>query len=312
MIVGFVFAFTYQCNPQCPMTIKISQEGKDAGLDYSECLCWVNGGTQSLNATGYPINPLNPIPPNDPTYQYQRWLSISTNFNNGLYCYICGSASTSTVYEPCSQYDICTIPGLEGFRVATINSTITCNSNPNYHGTPVFAFQLQAPTISNRSAVNLLIIALSALFLIEALCTLIVAYAYFLFKDKYGSDWGRLTSWERNLGILAKMLPPIARLANIISLCFLIAGMVYFFGDQVCKYDLNDQGAVVVWPNLYNYLVAMIVVWIFFCFLGSCFHSIQVRDTSFHTPSFPEEPNSQGGFFWFICQIYYYLTCLGP
>jgi hypothetical protein len=209
--------------------------------------------------------------------------------STGNNCYICASASSATVYEPCPDYQICNVPGMLGFRPATINTSQICNTQMQPFPQP-YADILTAPAVTSRELVNLLILIMSVLFAVQTLCALIIAYAYFRFKDKYDSDWGRLNPTEVNLGILAKLLPNIARLANLISLIFLAMGSKFLFTDRVCEYDQNNQGRVVFFPAIYGYLIAMIFVWLFFCFLGGCFHNTYPRDTSFYNPRFPEEP----------------------
>jgi hypothetical protein len=310
MSIGFAYTTTYTCNASCPMLIPVSQTGMRDGYDYSQCLCETSQGVP-LNATGYPANDI-PLTEEAQKQRYDAILSITgVSGSTGLNCYICDSSGSPTVYEPCPSFDRCTLPKMRGFRPATINSTQVCNTRPK-PGIPMpFAWILQSPAVTNRELVNLLILIMSVLFAVQTLCAMIIAYAYFRFKDKYDSDWGKLTPMEVNLGIMAKLLPNLARLANLISLIFLAMGSKFFFSDQVCKYDENNVGQVVFFPTISGYLIAMIVVWLFFCFLGGLFHNTWPRDTSFYNPRFPEEPE-QNLFVKIICRGWCILTNFGP
>ena len=302
------------------MLIPVSDTGKQLGLDYSQCLCNVSAaflgeeGYVRLNATGY----WQSIPPLNVSFQNQvlRYEAVKNatgvGGSTGQNCYICASSGSPTVYEPCPDFEICNVPGMLGFRPARINSSMVCNTQSPIPDFPQpEATILTAPAVINRELVNLLILIMSILFALQTLCALIIAYAYFRFKDKYDSDWGRLSSTEVNLGILAKLLPNIARVANLISLIFLAMGSKFFFSDRVCEFDQNSQGYVVFYPTIYSYLIAMIIVWLFFCFLGGCFHNTYPRDTSFYNPRFPEEPGSNCCV-KLICRGWCILTNFGP
>jgi hypothetical protein len=312
MAIGFSYTTAYQCNAMCPMLIPVSDAGKAAGFDYSQCLCETDSGLL-LNATGYPDNRTGttiPISLEQQQARYQRVQAITgsgTGYKGN--CFICSSSSSITVYEPCPTFEICTVPNMLGFRPATINSSMVCNTQ-----NPLSTFQaskLQAPAVYNREMVNLLILVMSILFALQTLIAMIIAYAYFRFKDKYDSDWGKLTPMEVNLGIGAKLLPNLARLANLVSLIFLAMGSKFFFSDGVCQYDLNNQGNYVFYPTLYSYLIAMIFVWLFFCLLGGIFHNTYPRDTSFYNPRFPEEPN-QNICVRLTCRLWCVMTNFGP
>ncbi|KAH9254077.1 hypothetical protein BASA81_007952 [Batrachochytrium salamandrivorans] len=285
------------------MLIQISPEGQAAGLDYSQCLCGYNSSQSFLNATGFPYDPNNPANPEFPTLypseqvffnRYQTVLAITgVGGSTGQNCFICQSKSSAQVFEPCPTYGECTTPGMNGFRPATgqINSSQVCNTLPSYNPlNPVFADLLIAPAITDRAQVNTLILAMSCLFLIQMLAAMVIAFAYFKFKDKYGADWQKLSRGERVLGVLAKLLPAVARLANLVSLIILAMASSYFFGSEVCRYDLDSVGQASFYPAMFGYLIAMIVVWLFFCVVGGVFHMATPRDTSFYNPKFPDEP----------------------
>ena len=312
MALGFGYSATFTCGPACPMLIPVSTEGQINGLDYSLCLCNINGTL--LNATGY-VDTTPPIPDSF-TVEQQRYNTISAatgiSGSTGQNCYICASASSPVVYEACPDFAVCNIPGILGFRPANINSTMRCNTQTPPSGIPLpYANALQSPAITNRALVNIMIWVTSALFAVQAICALTIAYAYYRFKDKYDSDWGRLSSSEIQLGVLAKLLPNIARVANLVSLIFLALASKYLFSDRVCQYDQNSQGYVVFYPTLYGYLIAMIFVWLFFCVLGGCFHNTYPRDTSFYNPRFPEEP-SGNVCVKLLCRGWCILTNFGP
>ena len=309
MSIGFAYTTQFTCGATCPMLIPVSNEGKALGLDYSACLC--NSSGTALNATGYANNsiPISLEAQEDRYNEIRRITGVGSS--TGQNCYICASRGSMTVYEPCPEFGICTIPGMLGFRPATINSTMKCNTQELPPFPQPYASILQAPAVTSRELVNLLILIMSVLFAIQTLCALVIAYAYSRFKDKYDSDWGRLTAMEINLGIIAKLLPNVARVANLIALIFLAMASKFFFADRVCEYDLNSQGYVVFYPTLGPYLIAMIIVWLFFCVLGGCFHNTYPRDTSFYNPRFPEEP---GGniFVKCLCRGWCVLTNFGP
>ena len=310
MSIGFAYTTTYTCNASCPMLIPVSRQGMQAGFDYEACLCFTSSGTL-LNATGYPTSDI-PLSDEAQRERYDTILNITgISGSTGSNCFICESSGNPTVYEPCPDFDRCTIPNMKGFRPATINSSMVCNTQPPSPYPEPFASILQAPAVTNREMVNILILIMSILFAIQTLCALIIAYAYFRFKDKYDSDWGKLTPLEVNLGIMAKLLPNIARLANLVALIFLAIGSKFFFSDRVCEFDENNVGSVVFYPTISAYLIVMIIVWLAFCVLGGVFHNTYPRDTSFYNPRFPEEPG-ENLFVRIICRGWCILTNFGP
>lgn len=323
MAAGFVYTTTFLCNETCPMLIPVSEQGIANGLDYSQCMCYTNApinGTRFLNATGFPYDPSNPAayPDIQPTAdnsfkRYSTVLDITgVGSETGRSCYICQSATSAQVFEPCPQYSQCTTPGMLGFRPATINSSLVCNTLPRFDPeVPVFADLLTAPAVTDRTQVNALILAMSCLFLIQMLVAMIIAFAYFKFKDKYGPDWQRLSQGERCLGICAKLLPNVARLANLASLIILAMASSYFFGSEVCRYDLDQYGQESFYPAMFGYLIAMIVVWLFFCFVGGIFHMVTPRDTSFYNPKFPDDPE-ENVCKRLTCKVFTCLTNFGP
>lgn len=280
----------------CPMDIPISDEGKRLGMDYSQCLCQVDlvNGTVVLNSTGFPRDD---IAQDDKLAIRARYENIKAltgiSSSTGKSCYICANEFSPVVLEPCPDFDICNIPGIEGFRPATTNTTMMCNTQTSPSPWPmVQAYLLQTPTVLNRTNVNIFILVLSTLYTLQFGCAALISYAYFRFKDKYSSDWGKLSPNEQQLGICAKFLPNLIRFANIVSLVFLIIVVSFFFNDQVCWYDLDSTGRPLFYPTMNAYIMAMVVVWIFFCFIGSLFHRFQVRDTSFYVPSPPQSEDS--------------------
>lgn len=303
MTLGWVYSTSQTCDNKCPMAILVTTAGAAAGLDYSLCNCEVvvNNFSYVLGTDGFPSPGANPPITFTPR---QRYDNIFALWEAGKYCFICASASSVTILQPCKQYEFCQVAGILGFRAASIPQAedqvagpipayAQCNSQTVVNGTVIpYASILTSPTVLNRALVTQLIMGLATLFLIQMLCAMVCAYAYSLFRSKYGSDWGKLTSEEKNCGFCAKLLPTLTRSANVVTLFILIIVIVVFFQQHVCEFDRLASGfPSAFYPTVYAYLIAMTAVWLIFCVLGGCFHRCYPRDTSFYAPKFPEEPN---------------------
>lgn len=284
------------CQVKCPMLIDGPPDGGQP--DYFACLC--NVSNEITDAEGYLRDVENQT-------QFERWKSIKeATLDVGKSCYICESDESPTVYEPCPQYEKCTQPDMLGFRTAT-NLSI-CDTQT---GRTANADILTSQTVANRGFVLAVLYAIAVIYLVEMLGSAFCFAGFFVFRDKYGSDWSHLSRTESFLGVACKVAPIITRLCNFLVLFFLIVASVSIFEYSVCRYDTNQFGAIVFFPTITGFTAFVGVAWLFTCVFGVAFQRLVPRDTSFYTPEMPTERND-ACIKKCCCGFCYVVTTYGP
>jgi len=148
-------------------------------------------------------------------------------------------------------------------------------------------------------------------YLIQLLGALCCFIAFFMFKDKYGPDWAKLTRTEHIFGVLAKVMPIVTRLVNFIVIFFLIVAVISVFENSVCRYDTNNFNEIVFYPTITAFTIFVGLSWLFTCVLGVLVQRFMPRDTSFYAPEIPTNKNAN------VCLkcctgFCFYVTNYGP
>jgi len=266
-------------------------QGNNSTLNYQACLCNVSGGI--TNAYGYlntSIFPQQGTPaPTIAQVQLDRYNSIyAATVPVNRNCYICTSEGDPTPYEPCDAFLDCKQSNMLGFRPASISSqqcdTQTAAQSP--------ASILVSSTVTERATVLGVLYAVSVAYLIQLLGALACFVAFYMYKDKYGSDWAKLTRVEYVFGVLAKCLPSFTRIINVICIIFLVIASVSVFENSVCKYDTDAFNNIVFYPTITAFTIFVGLSWLFTCVLGVIVQKYLPRDTSFYAPEFPTDKNA--------------------
>jgi hypothetical protein len=278
MAIAFslVASIASQCQEKCPLLIKGGPKN-----NFQACLC--NSTRGMTNALGYVTSTQTELD------RYQQIANATIAVNK--HCYICQTNAIATVWEPCQTYEDCVVGGMLGFKPAASDISATnpqCNTQT---GVVAPASILTSPTVTNRAYVLTLLYAIATFYLIQMLGALFCFLGFYTFKDKYGSDWSKLTSWESFLGICCKVAPIITRLANFGVVFFLIVAVVNVFRDGVCEYDTNEYNEIVFYPFTTGFVTFVAICWLLTCIFGVLFQKFCPRDTSFYNPEFPTNKN---------------------
>jgi hypothetical protein len=183
VITAVAFALIVSVVPDCEVKCPTLIQGTSS-LDYHACICNTSLGMTS--AVGY----VNSSATGTLAQQAERYdLIYEATVAAGKYCYICPSIGDPTVYEACGTFDECKRGNMLGFRPAQINSSMVCDTQTAGQAA---ASILVSPTVTARAYVLGVLYAVAVGYLIQFLGALVCFAAFFMFKDKYGPDWGRV------------------------------------------------------------------------------------------------------------------------
>lgn len=312
-IVSFVLLSqtTNSCNEICPLIIENRPETGDF---YSRCLCFIdyNGQEMELNEFGQPSNP-------DITFTDQeRYDNIANEVfkidNNGVKtriknCYICTSDTIQSVYQACTDDKACRDSNIYGFQVATsfINDTTMCNTQEQKANANI----LISPTVTLRSFVSITLWIIAIGYCLSTLMAFVCLIGYNNFKDKYGPDWGKLTTTEKYLGICCKIFPIFIRTINIVTLFFILITVISIFSYEVCFNSRNNEGTQVFFETIGIFMSFVSIAWLFMCVFGVLFNKFVAKETSFYNPEVSVSKESSI-IYRGCCKIYTIWSKYGP
>jgi hypothetical protein len=239
----------------------------------------------------------------------------------------CGSAYSNAGLESAGTPLSSTIVYDDGSTTATIDFTDMGNAHftgfsqdltqyPYCEGTDSMGWQTSAIDLKASTTVTMLLL-LCVYYTIMAFCCLCVGLTFYHFSKYEKDDWQKLKSCENCFACLAKQMQIVLRIANTVSVIFVVILFVNIWVDGVCTNASNEFGQKQFYPAIQGYTMFVLVTFCLHCVGGCYFRSTVGMETAFFTPKHvfhAKEKMGCGDYvrkYW-ICLCKYYNIWGGP
>ena len=239
----------------------------------------------------------------------------------------CGASYSNAGLETVGTPQSSTIVYSSGGSTATIDITNVGRSffnafsqdltqYPYCEGTNSMGWQKSALDLKAGTTVTMLLL-LCIYYTIMAFCSLCVGLTFYHFSKYEKDDWQKLKRCENCFACLAKQMQLVLRIANTVSVIFVVILFVNIWVDGVCTNAADQFGQKRFYPAIQGYTMFVLVTFALHCVGGCYFRSTVGMETAFFTPKHvfhPKEKMACGDYvrkYW-ICLCKYYNIWGGP
>eukprot|EP00939_MAST-03C_sp_MAST-3C-sp1_P002292 g2292.t1 len=183
---------------------------------------------------------------------------------------------------------------------------------PYCEGTDTIGWQKSA--IDQKAGETVLMLLLLCIYYaIMAFCCFCVSFTFYHFSKYEKDDWSKLGTCERWFSCLAKQMQLVLRIANTISVIFVVILFYNIWVLGVCTYAGNEFGEKRFYPAIKGYTMFVLLTFATHCFGGCAFRQKCAMETAFYTPKHVFHVKEQMAFmdyvkkYWICCCKYYNL-----
>eukprot|EP00940_MAST-03C_sp_MAST-3C-sp2_P002002 g2002.t1 len=163
----------------------------------------------------------------------------------------------------------------------------------------------------------LMLLLLCIYYCIMAFFCMCIAATFYHFSKYEKDDWAKLKSCERWFACLVKQMQLVIRLANTVSLIFVVILFYNIWVLGVCKQKGDPNGVKRFYPAIEGYTMFVLITYGLHCFGGCFFRRKIAMETAFYTPRHVFHPKERMACMdyvkkYWICVCKYYNIFGGP